>query len=138
MSDILARLLAIYHYAKDIHYSARGESFYGIHLLMDRVADGIHGQMDSINEVCYLGKDKEAPMSTIILQSAMAKMPEMWSGNRENLEELRDLIGGTIENILEMIENGTDNMTSSEASLLDEITQSLMLKKGLISRSLKE
>lgn len=137
MSEILARLLAIYHYAKDIHYSARGESFYGIHLLMDRIADGIHGQMDSINEVCYLGKDKEAPMSTIILQSAMAKMPEMWSGNRENLEELCDLIGGTIENIIEMIQNGSDNMTSPEASLLDDIAKTLMLKKGLIDRSLR-
>ena len=137
MSEILARLLAIYHYAKDIHYSAIGESFYGIHLLMDRVADGIHDQIDSINEVCYLGKEKEAPRSTIIMQAAMAKMPEMWSGNKENLEELRDLIGGTIENILEMIENGSDNMTSAEASLLDDIAKTLMLKKGLIARSLR-
>ena len=138
MSEILARLLAIYHYAKDIHYSARGESFYGIHLLMDRVADGIHDQIDSINEVCYLGKEKEAPRSTNILEAALAKMPELWNYNKDNLEELRDLIGGTIENILEMIENGSDNMTSAEASLLDDIAKTLMLKKGLIDRSLKE
>lgn len=137
MSEILARLLAIYHFAKDIHYSAIGESFYGIHLLMDRVADGIHDQIDSINEVCYLGKDKEAPRATIIFKSALEKMPGLWYENRENLEELRDLIGGTIENILEMIENGADNMTSAEASLLDDIAKTLMLKKGLISRSLR-
>lgn len=138
MMDTMARLLAIYHYAKDIHYSAKGESFYGIHLMMDRIADGIHEQIDSINEVCYLGKGHVAPSSKDIMKKAYENMPEMWSGNMENLEELRDLIGGTIENIIEMIQNGSDNMTSPEASLLDEIAQSLMLKKGLLTRSLKE
>ena len=35
MLDILARLTAIKHYAKDIHYNAKGDSFYAVHLLMD-------------------------------------------------------------------------------------------------------
>lgn len=138
MMDTMARLLAIYHYAKDIHYSAKGESFYAIHLLMDRIAEDIHGQIDSINEVCYLGKGHVAPSSKDIMKKAYENMPELWSDTKENIGELEHLIGGTVENILEMIENGTDNMTSAEASLLDEIAQSLMLKKGLITRSLKE
>ena len=138
MSEILARLLAIYHFAKDIHYSAKGKDFYSIHLLMDRVADDIHDQIDSINEICYLGKDHVAPSSKDVLEKAYQNMPEFWSDTRENLSELSGIIGGTIENILEMIENGTDNMTSAEASLLDDIAKTLMLKKGLILRTLKE
>lgn len=138
MIDTMSRLLAIYHYAKDIHYSARGESFYGIHLLMDRVAEDINGQIDSINEICYLGKGHAAPSSKDIMKKAYENMPEFWSNTKENMGELENLIGGTIENIIEMIENGSDNMTSPEASLLDDIAKTLMLKKGLITRSLKE
>lgn len=134
MEDTIKRLTVIYHYAKDIHYNAKGESFYSTHLLMDRVADGIMEQIDQINEICFLGMGKPAPDSQNILKNAADDMPQIWNNDWENIEQLKNYIGGTIENILEIEQNNEVN--SAEASLLDDIAKSLMQKKGLLLRTI--
>lgn len=133
MQDTIKRLTVIYHYAKDIHYNAKGESFYSTHLLMDLIAGGIMEQIDQINEVCFLGMGKSAPDAQTILKNASDDMPQIWNSDKENIDQLKNYIGGTIENILEIEAN--DEINSAEASLLDEIAQSLMKKKGLLLRT---
>lgn len=128
MKDIIAKLLAIYHYAKDIHYTTQGPNFYSTHLLMDRICDGIHDQIDSIFEVCYLGTGKTPPTSYEILKVATANIPD-----GINLSDLLDLISnaiGAIEDVKkEYITFG------GEQSLFDDIQKSLLQKKGLLERT---
>lgn len=130
MLQILAKLTAIKGFAKDIHYTAEGESFYGIHLLMDRVVDGLDDFIDSINEVVYMEKGVEPPASREVLKYATAYIPVV-SDNKGSLSLLDKLI---IETIDEINSYGTEDR--AENSLLDSISQDLRLKHGLVSHCL--
>lgn len=128
MLDVLARLTAIQQYAKDIHYTAKGDSFYAIHLLMDRVADGLDDFSDSIKETHYLGGNELPPQSKEVLRIAIAYIPVL-TDTREDLTRLGSLIGSTLDALGETMGNGR-----ADASLLDNIAQDLKLKLGLINR----
>ena len=128
MLDILARLTAIQQYAKDIHYTAKGDSFYAVHLLADRVADGLDDFSDSIKETHYLGGGELPPQSKEVLRLAIAYIPVL-TDTRENLTRLGSLISSTLDALGETMGNGR-----ADASLLDNIAQDLKLKLGLINR----
>ena len=129
MITLIERLEAIKNYAKDIHYHAHGDSFYGIHLLMDRVSDGIDEQIDTIKEVCYLGAIQEVPSSADILKVASAYIPEITDDNKENIGRLSDLIAQTLDDVERL--KGT---SPAQDSVLDTVAQSLQLKRGLLWR----
>lgn len=132
MLDILVRLVAIKNFAKDIHYTANGDSFYGIHLLMDRIADGLDDFSDTIKEVVFLGNNNLPPASKDILKYSLAYIPEVLS-TKENLLALRILIGETIAAL--------DKIMSDDRainSIADSLTQDLNLKIGLINRTLDD
>lgn len=128
MLDILARLTAIQQYAKDIHYTAKGDSFYGIHLLMDRVADGLDDFSDSIKETYYLGSGDLPPQSKEILRISAAIIPVI-TEDKEDLERLGNLIRSTLQEL-----NNIRDTDRADTSLLDNIAQDLKLKLGLINR----
>ena len=128
MLDILARLTAIQQYAKDIHYTAKGNSFYAVHLLMDRVADGLDDFSDSLKETHYLGGGELPPQSKEVLRLAIAYIPVL-TDTREDLTRLGSLISSTLDALGETMGNGR-----ADASLLDNIAQDLKLKLGLINR----
>lgn len=127
MLDVLARLTAIKYYAKDIHYNAKGNSFYAVHLLMDRVVDGLDDFIDSINEVCYLGVGDVPPSSKEVLRLANAVIPVITE--EDNLERLIGLIKATL---LEL--GNIRDADRADNALLDNISQDLKLKLGLIIR----
>ena len=128
MLDILARLTAIQQYAKDIHYTAKGDQFYAVHLLADRVADGLDDFSDSIKETHYLGGGELPPQSKEVLRLAIAYIPVL-TDTREDLTRLGSLISSTLDALGDTIGNGR-----ADASLLDNIAQDLKLKLGLINR----
>lgn len=128
MLDILARLTAIQQYAKDIHYTAKGDQFYAVHLLADRVADGLDEFSDSIKETHYLGGGELPPQSKEILRLAIAYIPVL-TDTREDLTRLAGLISSTLDALGETMGN-----CRADASLLDNIAQDLKLKLGLINR----
>jgi DNA-binding ferritin-like protein len=128
MLDILARLTAIQQYAKDIHYTAKGDSFYAVHLLADRVADGLDDFSDSIKETHYLGGGELPPQSKEVLRLAIAYIPVL-TDTKSDLTRLGGLISSTLEALGETMGNGR-----ADASLLDNIAQDLKLKLGLINR----
>ena len=127
MLDILARLTAIKYYAKDIHYNEKGEQFYVVHLLMDRVADGLDDFIDSINEVCYLGVGDVPPSSREVLRIAGAIIPVITDGG--NIERLAGLIRETLREL-----DSVKDTDRADNSLLDAIAQDLKLKLGLLNR----
>lgn len=131
MLELLALLTAIKQYAKDIHYNAKGESFYGIHLLMDRVADNLDSFSDTIKEVCYMGAGSEPPASRDILKYAIAYIPVLGEDNKASLTLLDNLILKALEKV-ESIKD-TDR---ADNSVLDSVAQDLKLKRGLVEHSL--
>lgn len=131
MLELLALLTAIKQYAKDIHYNAKGESFYGIHLLMDRATDNLDSFSDTIKEVCYMGAGEEPPSSREILKYAIAYIPVLGEDNKASLALLDNLIIKALEK-LESIKD-TDR---ADTSVFDMIAQDLKLKRGLVEHSL--
>ena len=134
MITLIEYLTAIREYAKDIHYNAHGEAFYGIHLLMDRIADGIYDKIDAIKETYYLGNIQQPPKSADILKVTMAYIPEVTASNDTNLRNLDALIAKTLDHI----KLNFQNEERATNTLLDDIAQDLTLKRGLIWRSLED
>lgn len=124
MLDVLSRLTAIKHYAKDIHYNAKGDSFYAVHLLMDRIADDLDGFIDSINEIYYLGAGNLPPQSRDVLKVAEAYIPSVI-----DIQFLKNLISTTLD-VLDSVKDENRAVNS----LLDSISQDLKLKLGLLNR----
>lgn len=56
-NKLICYLVAIQNFTKDIHYSCKGDAFYGKHLLVDRIYDGLDDFIDGIKETCLLGND---------------------------------------------------------------------------------
>ena len=136
MKDCIVRLTVIKNLAKDIHYNAHGEAFYGIHLLMDRVAEGLDQYVDDIKENVFLGRGQLPPTSKEIFKLAEAYIPDIHPGdNKEMLSELLHFIEGTLENIYELVMNTTELM-NGDIALFDDISKDLRKKQGLIRRSI--
>lgn len=133
MLDLIVKLTAIYNYAKDIHYRAKGESFYSTHLLMDKICDDINDQIDELKEVYYLGNTNLPPRSADILKIVYATIPEYSENIRTEVQNLGALVQEAITSTREV---ATYNGSNGVQSLVDDIARSLMLKNGLIQRTL--
>ena len=104
MRDILVLLLAIQMVSKDIHYKAKGESFYSDHLLADDIQKDIDGFRDESNEGYYMGKGEDAPLSFVVLSETIKYLPEVYSNLDDAFGLLSKLIDLTLEKIDEISE----------------------------------
>lgn len=130
MESLLALLLAIKHYSKDIHYASKGENFWADHLLADKIGDGLDDFMDRINEQIFLGWEKEAPSSGSILALAYPLIPnvsQMWAGMDKLLKD----------GLLLLNSIGSNGLSRQDSQLLDDIAADLQAKRGLLYRRLK-
>lgn len=124
---LISYLFAIQAFAKDIHYSAKGEAFYSKHLLADEVYKGIDEQIDALIETCI--------MSYYVIRVSyywnIAKdlIPELTDDDTINFKKLIELCVKTID----LINNIKANL-SGEQSLIDDIAKDLQRKLGLITR----
>lgn len=129
--DLLKLLYCIKFFAKDIHYMVRGDSFYGDHLLADRVADGIDNFIDDINENLYLGFEEEAPSSKQVIASVAEDLLMVQKDDEQNWRRLYSYLEEAEELIYKIEE---EYKVPQISSLLDNISDDLQKKKGLIWR----
>ena len=129
--ELLKTLYLIRFYAKDIHYNAKGESFWSDHLLADEVFDGIDDFIDQVNENLFLGFEKSAPKSKDILALVVENMPPMPTDINQAWKNLYNLINDVI-NIVGTIENQFDIPALN--ALLESIVDNIQKKRGLIWR----
>lgn len=129
--DLLKLLYCIRFFAKDIHYTAKGDSFYSDHLLADRIIDGLDDFIDDINENLYLGFEEKAPTSAEVLLGVVDSLLVAKDDIKKNWETLYNYIKET-EELIYKIEEEYDIPQIN--SLLDNIADDLQKKKGLIWR----
>lgn len=132
MFNLIERLMIIYYIAKDIHYSASGLDFYSIHLLMDKISDGIYDKIDEIKEVYYLGNGTLPPTNKEIIESVAISLPE-FDNYKDGINVLIDVLSGTIDHCKKLVEDLSES--KSVQSIIDDICNSLMLKYGLLMRT---
>ncbi len=130
---LICYLLAIQNFAKDIHYSCHGESFYGKHLFADRIQDGLYDYIDQLKEVCLLGNEIEPLPSGEYLSRATSLIPLKSDSDLNNFKSMKDLLIET----LALIE-GLDNLTKGEENLIGSIAQDLQQMLGLVNRQAKD
>ena len=118
---LIAYLEAIARYAKDIHYSCKGPDFYGKHLFVDRIYNGLDEFIDGIKEICFLGND-------------ILPLP---SG--EYMTRAKNLLPAVEPDALVLMQKMLQEKDTprAEVSLIDGIAQDLQGKLGLVNRQVK-
>jgi len=129
--DLLRVLYCIKFFAKDIHYTAKGDSFYSDHLLADRVIDGLDDFIDDINENLYLGFEEKAPSSKQVIVGVAQDLMLVQDDTKVNWKRLYSYLEEAEELIYKIEEEYKFPQISS---LLDNIAGDLQKKKGLIWR----
>ena len=129
INKLISLLIVIAEYSKGVHYSCKGDAFYGKHLLADRVYDGIYTQIDDIKESYLLANELEALQPADYLKEAASNMPQITADDKANFGYLKAKIIET----LGLLDSLT-GLTKGEQSLFDDISKSLQSKLGLINR----
>lgn len=134
MNDIQRLLVILYSirfYAKDIHYEAKGTSFWSDHLMADEIFDGIDDFIDQINENLYLGYGHPAPHSKDVVALIYDALPPVSTDVDQCWKNLYSLIINA-QDLIVAIKDEWDEPALN--ALLDSIADSLQKKRGLIWR----
>lgn len=131
INKLIAELIAICSFCKDIHYNSKGDAFYGKHLLADRVQENINEYIDQIKEICILGNDEKTLPSGEYLLKATSFIPAIQNEDKANFKNLENLLIATL-GTLESLEG-----TKGEENLYGNIAQDLQNSLGLINRQIK-
>ena len=130
MLDLIVILEAIRQTSKDWHYNAKGMTFYGNHLLADRIGDPCADFIDSLKEVCFLGNEKPAPTSKEVNAALSTHLPDTLeeSGLIAELNSLLTIGIYTIEELAKGV------LKQGEVNLIGSISEHLQQSKGLLYR----
>lgn len=93
MEELIIYLTAIASLAKDLHYNMSGKDFYGNHLLMDRIYDGIYDFIDEIKENYYMYNGLDTPSDAMNIYPEVIKLLEKTDAEpiEAKLKALKDL-----------------------------------------------
>lgn len=125
---LISYLFAIQAFAKDIHYSVKGEAFYSKHLLADEVYKGIDEQIDALIETCVLPFINPSPIEHYWYEATKILNNDPYEAT---FNSLLDLISQTISFI------NTTEFSKTKSSLIDDIGKDLQRKAGLLTRQIK-
>lgn len=129
IDETVIMLMAVKNFAKDIHYSCKGEAFYSKHLLCDRIAEQMDDYIDAIKETIILARVELPKPSKEYLQEASYKVPDLTNDDKENFKRLRFLILNTLTQIERI-----DDLSVAEANVLGNIAENLQNSAALLNR----
>lgn len=138
-AEVLASIKAVGMAAKDLHYRAKGESFYGEHLLAD-LGWQVERLTDDFIEVFYLGdKGWEAPLMKGIYQQATLIGQEPPPPENSPSEVWARRLLEVCEILVANVEKAKKTLTSKAGTqaALDEISKQVLQVVGLLKRNLK-
>lgn len=128
MIEIIVRLFKIFGLAKDLHYTSSGPEFYGLHLMFDRIADGLLDHADRIQESYFLPRQLPPPASAEIF----AKAAEYKQA--PNPAGLLELIRSTIYRI-DQLSADNPELSEGDKTVLGDISADLASKAGFLART---
>lgn len=126
--EIVALLLAIANFAKDIHYNVSGSAAYSKHLFADLLQDDVYDFIDEIHENISLAQERIPLASKAYLEMAEAFIPNIDKEDKVSFERMRDLIKDTNERLRKI----KDVPSRGAGSLLDSISEHLDKCLGLL------
>lgn len=126
INDIIASLIAIQNYSKDIHYNCIGKEAYSWHLLADRVQENLSEYIDRLKEY-MLGCDISPLSSKEYLSRAIEIIPDIETNTKLSFTKLQNLIVGTLNLIEET------KLNKAGDNLISEIADNLTNSNGIIN-----
>ena len=130
---IICYALAAYNLSKDAHYHAKYNSFYGNHLLADRLSDKWDDYIDELKEVFYLGNEVNTPESKQILKDTIPLIPDITENTHDNNILLYKFFSDFHAQINTLRESY--KMSYGEENLIGDIDQLVQNNKGLLWRA---
>ena len=128
MNELIALLIAIKEFAKDIHYNVKGLTAIENHKFADEISDGLDDFIDEIKEICLLGMNLRPLSSKEYMQRALILIPELPKDDKEKFEAIQELINNALNQIEKM-----EELNHACNSVVDAIAQHLQKYKGLIN-----
>ena len=128
MEELIVNLELIRITAKQLHYSEKGECFYGNHLLMDKIASEMYDFEDSIIESIIMAETGE-PLILSDIYSAIA------SKTIKNPSKT-DLLALIKQSIYLVEEKASKDRFQGDFDLLGRISNNLRQSFSLLSRVL--
>ena len=123
IDNLIVHLMAISHYAKDIHYNCKGANFYGNHLFADRIGENLADYIDQLKEICLLGHNLKPYGSKVYLAEAIRFIPE-----GAEFRSIKRLMLDTLD-IIEKIKD----VAKGDENLIGAIAQDIQNNVGLIN-----
>jgi len=142
---VMADFKAIWMAAKDLHYNAKGDAFYGVHLLADMVAD-TEKFFDDLAEVYYLGeKGVPPPKMRHVMKAALNEEKySQESADKVSAEEGADLTNLLVKRLMAAcritladIEKAKTmpGLLAGTHAVLDEASRKLLVDIGLLAQT---
>lgn len=128
MEELIVNLELIRITAKQLHYSEKGECFYGNHLLMDRIASDMYDFEDSIIESIIMAETGEPPILSDIYSTIASKTIKTPSKT--------DLLGLIKQSIYLIEEKANKDRFQGDFDLLGRISNNLRQSFALLNRVL--
>ena len=134
MDKLIVKLEIVKAITKEIHYDSFGLSFYGVHLLMDKIGEDIDTFIDDINEICFLGSNMKPPSKKRIYQEVSEELP-----HEVDLRNLKVALIGVLDQIDNIGKGHSEVMFVNDAGvddLLGRISSNIKKSLGLVNRTL--
>lgn len=138
MLALLAHVNRVGMCAKDVHYLVKGQQFYGLHKLADLVWE-VGNTTDDLIECYYMGaRGIEPPRMAAVAQVACS-IPVSYPGRDMN----ENLIGGLYllcidtVHLIERIKADNPKLLAGVSSVVDGLSQKLLVVIGLLDQTLK-
>ena len=128
MEELIVNLELIRITAKQLHYSEKGECFYGNHLLMDKIASEMYDFEDSIIESIIMAETGEPPILSDIYSTIASKTIKNPSKT--------DLLALIKQSIYLVEEKANKDRFQGDFDLLGRISNNLRQSFSLLSRVL--
>ena len=132
-NDLIALLVAIANYAKDIHYNCGGSAAYSKHLFADLLEDDLYTFIDEIKENVFLSNGQEPLSSRVYLTAASLLIPPV-DVPSDFLKFVK--IKNLIDKCSELLET-FGGVGRGANALLDDIAGHMDKCKGLLHLQLK-
>lgn len=136
MEKIIIYLEAIKGLAKDLHYTMNGTSFYGNHLLMDRIHDHLSDYQDEIKENYFMYNEKQVPTHRAVESGAIELLPEDLAPIADKIKLLAELIKTAIYQIEQTKKD--EKLDAGDDDLLGRISTTLKNDSALLGRVIIE
>lgn len=141
MEKILELIVSTEILCDDLHYTSKGQEFYSLHLLADRIKDPLDKYMDELREAYWLGELFSEPPKTdatyadaIKIASGIRLSAKSDDRNVSNLLAVKDSLNRLMHMISE--KKKSTALMSGTSSILDNLCAHAQTMFGLIDRSL--